>query len=187
MKEGKIAMEILVLMIVVVVTSAAILVLVQTGVITVKEAVSQPSVLNVEFLPLGRVGSLAVSEFNFCNFVDEGFNCLDKQDEFLPTENVYVRFVVESSTFNGEVLLVRNYRIRDPSGEVVLEVNQENDYNFEVASRKKVEPIVFADFFIMGEDAEPGKYTLDVLVANPLLDKRVTLSKKFTLVEEELE
>ncbi len=180
-KKGKVIVGILIVMILVVLTSAVILSLVKFGVIEVRDVTTEP-LLNAEFVPLERKGGLVVKDFQFCGFVDDDFECFNDRKEFDRLENVYVRFVVESSTSNGEVMLVRNYRIKNPSGEVVLELDQKNSYNFEI---KGEEPVIFADYFIMGEDAVLGEYVLDVVVENPLLDKRITLSKKFTLVSSD--
>ncbi|MBU0456764.1 MAG: hypothetical protein ABH824_04945 [Nanoarchaeota archaeon] len=184
-KKAKIATEILLMMVLVVITSAVVLILVQYGIITVKADVSTEPVLNTEFIPLGRSGYLAIKEFQFCNFVDENFNCFSEQNEFLRIEDVYVRFVVESSVYNGEVMLVRNYRVKDPLGNVILELDQRNNYDFEMKSSKKAEPIVFADYFILGGNAPLGEYTMEIIVENTLLDKKVVLTKKFDVVEME--
>lgn len=185
-KQGRIEIEVFMVLISMVFTSALILLLVYSGTIKVKEDVSAEPVLNTEFLPVGREGFLAVKEFSFCSYVDENLNCLSQQQEFSPLENVYVRFVAESSTFGSQVMLSRNYRIRNPSGTLVLEAEQKNVYNFELASSKDTEDVIFADFFVMGAEAMPGEYTLDVIMENPLLGKKVTVSKKFMIVEDGL-
>ena len=184
-KRGRIEIEVFMVLITMVFTSAIILLLVYSGTITVKEDVSTEPILNTEFLPAGREGFLAVKDFAFCSYVDENLNCLSRQQEFSPLENVYVRFVVESSTFGSQVMLSRNYRIRNPLGNVVLEAEQKNAYHFELSSVKKTENIIFADFFVMGEDAVPGEYTLDAIVENILLGEKVTLTQKFMIVEGE--
>ena len=185
-KNGKIEVEVFIVLITMVFTSAIILLLVYSGTLKVREDVSAEPILNTEFLPVGREGFLAVKEVAFCSYVDENLNCVRQQQEFSALENVYVRFVVESSTFDQQVILLRNYRIKNPLGEVVLEADQKNVYNFEVASAQDTEEVVFADFFVMGADALPGEYTLDVIVENSLLGKKVTASKKFMIVEEGL-
>lgn len=185
-KKGKIEIEVFIVLITMVFTSAIILLLVYSGTITVKGDVSAEPVLNTEFLPVGREGFLAVKEFAFCSYVDENLNCLSTQQQFSALENVYVRFVVESSTFNNQVMLLRNYRIKNPLGNVVLEAEHKNVYNFELASSKDTEEAIFADFFVMGAEAIPGEYTLDVIMENPLLGKKVTVAKKFMIVEAEV-
>ncbi len=182
-KKGKIEIEVFMVLITMVFTSAIILLLVYSGTITVKEDVSAEPVLNTEFLPVGREGFLAVKEFSFCSYVDENLDCLSAQQQFSALENVYVRFVVESSTFDNQVLLLRNYRIMNPSGNVVLEAEHKNVYNFEATSTKDTEETVFADFFVMGAEAMPGEYTLDVIMENPLLGKKVIVTKRFMIVE----
>ena len=182
-KKGKVIISLLIVMIVIVLTSAGILFLVKSGRIELKDVQTEP-VLNTEFLPTGRSGELAIRNFEFCDSVED-FVCGSSKEEFIPGENVYVRFVVESSTYNGDVSLVRNYRIRDPFGEIILEIDQKNDYNFAVRSNKGSESVVFADYFILEDDSELGEYALDIVVDNHLIDKKVTLSKKFKLVENE--
>ena len=182
-KSGRIEIEVFIVLITIVVTSAVILLLVKYGALEVREDVVAEPVLNTEFLPSGREGFLAVKDFAFCSYVDADLNCLSRQEEFGKTENVYVWFVVESTTYNNQILAARNYRIRDPIGTVIFEVDNKNTYNFELASDKNAEQVIFTDYFVMGEDAVTGEYTLDVIVENLLLGKKVTLSKKFMIVE----
>ncbi len=180
-KKGRVEIEMFMILITVVLTSAVILLLVKSGTIKVKDEIVAEPILNAEFLPAGKDGFLAVKEVNFCSYVDENLNCVSEQQKFNPTDNVYVRFVVQSSTLDNQAILVRNYRIRNPLGEVVLEADQKNTYNFDLTSSKNAEDIVFADFFVMGVDAVQGEYILDVIVENSLLDKTVTVSKKFMI------
>src|SRR3989338_8011966 len=88
-------MEVLVLMIVVVLTSGVILLLVNTGVITVKAQSNEP-ILNTEFIPLCREGSLVIKDFKFCENVDEFYNCENPKESFARGDKIYFRFVVES-------------------------------------------------------------------------------------------
>ena len=185
-KSGRIEIEVFIVLITIVVTSAVILLLVKYGALEVREDVVTEPILNTEFLPSGREGFLAVKDFAFCSYVDADLNCLGRQEEFGKTENVYVWFVVESTTYNNQILAARNYRIRDPIGTVIFEADNKNTYNFELASDKNAEQVIFTDYFVMGEDAVTGEYTLDVIVENPLLGKKVTLTKKFMIVEEML-
>ncbi|HLD40031.1 MAG TPA: hypothetical protein VJB13_02725 [Candidatus Nanoarchaeia archaeon] len=185
-RKGRIEVEVFVVLITIVITSAIILLLVKSGTLKVKDDVMPEPVLNAEFLPVGKEGSIAVKDVALCNYVDESLNCLSRQSEFGNTEPVYVWFVVESNVNDGQIMLLRNHKITNPRGEVVLQNEQKNAYNFELESNKNTEEVVFADFFVMGEDALPGEYTLDVVLENPLLDKKVTLTKKFTIVEKGL-
>ena len=174
-KKATIA-QLLGLLITVVLTSAGILLLVQAGIITVR-AESTESVLNTEFIPLGREGSLNLREFRFCGMVDAQLRCIEEKTSFKVGENVYVVFVVESSTYNGQVLLARNYRIKNPNGEVILDVDAKNNYNFDLHSGKEKELVTFADYFTLTD--EVGEYSLDVIVNNALLDKKITATKRF--------
>ena len=181
--RGRIEIELFIVLITIVVTSAVILLLVKSGTIEVKDDVITEPVLNAEFLPAGLEGFLAVKDFAFCGYVDEDLNCLNRQEEFGKTENVYVWFVVESSVTDGQVMLLRNHKITNPEGQVVLQAEQKEAYNLELQSEKNTENIIIADFFVMGADALPGEYTLDVILENQLLNKKVTLTKKFMIVE----
>lgn len=185
-KRGRIEIEVFIVLITIVFTSAVILLLVYSGAIKVKEDAAAEPVLNAEFLPVGKEGFLAVKQFDFCSEIDENLYCLETKEEFGKTENMYVRFVVENTVFDHGVILWRNYEIRNPLGEVVLQAEQKNAYNFELSSTKKTENIVFADYFVMGDDAIPGEYILDVIIENPLLEKKITLTKKFTVIEGEV-
>ena len=168
--------QLLGLLITVVLTSAGILLLVQAGVITVR-AESTESVLNTEFIPMGREGYLDLKEFKFCGLVDAQLRCVNEKSNFKVGEKVYVVFMVESSSYNGQVLLARNYRIRNPAGEVILDVDAKNSYDFDVQSSKEQEVVTFADYFTLTD--EVGEYALDVIVENPLLSKKITATKRF--------
>ena len=184
-KRGKIEMEMFIVLITMVFTSAVILFLVYSGTIEVKEGASSEPVLNAEFLPAGREGVLAIKDFDFCSYVDENLNCLAEQDEFGKAENVYVRFVVESSVTGGQAILLRNYEMRNPSGEIILRAEQKNAYNFELSSTRSTENVVFGEYFVIGEDAVAGEYTLDVIIENPLFEKKITLTQSFEVVDWE--
>lgn len=182
-KQGKIEVEVFAVLITMVFTSAVILFLVYSGTIEVKEGISSEPVLNAEFLPAGREGVLAIKEFDFCSYVDENLNCLAEQDEFGKAENVYVRFVVESSVTGGQAMLLRNYEMRNPLGEIILQAEQNNAYNFELSSARSTENVVFGEYFVIGEDAVAGEYTLDVIIENQLIEKKITLTKTFKVID----
>ena len=182
-KRGRIEIEVFIVLITIVVTSAVILLLVKFGTIEVRDDVVAEPVLNAQFLPAGREGFLAVKDFAFCSYVDADLNCVGKPEEFSKGEDVYVWFVVESSVIDGQVMLLRNHEIVDPQGQIVLRAEQKDAYTTELQSGKKEESIVFADFFVLGSDAIPGEYTLNIILENPLLNKKVTLTKKFMIVE----
>jgi len=180
-KKGRVFVQILILLIVIVFTSAVVLLLINLDVINVSDKGST-SLLDTEFIPVGgRVGFLAVKEFDFCGFINEDFECFGEGEEFLSGEDVYVRFLVESSTSNGQVMLVRNYRMINPSGEVILELDQKNDYNYETKTDQERERIAFADFFPTDENFEEGEYSLEIVIVNPLLKKEIVVTKKFLL------
>jgi hypothetical protein len=178
-KKGGIAIEVLVMLVVVVITSAVIFFLVSKGIVSVKADVNREPLLNTEFVPVGREGSLAIKEFSFCDFVGENYQCVGKGNDFPVSDDIYFVFVVEVSPYNGQVMLVENYRLKDPSGRLLLDVDEKNNFNFEIKSNKQKELIAFKDYFILSPDAELGEYTLELVMENPLIDRRATIVKTF--------
>jgi hypothetical protein len=79
--------------------------------------------------------------------------------------------------------LVENYRIRNPYGEIILDVDQKNNLHFDVSSKERVEMVTFKDYFKLGNDLPLGEYTLELVIENPLLDKKVVRSEKFVVVQ----
>lgn len=175
--------ELIVLLIVIVVTSAAMLLLVKFNIITLKTDGAQEPVLNAEFIPYAREGTLVIKEFSFCRSVDDAYNCLGGGAVFIFDEPVYYRFGVESSTFNGDIKIVKNYRIKGPTGEVLLEVGNDQQYQFDVSSNNDKETVLFKDYFVIPSGLPAGEYTLELVVENPLLTKTTTLAQKFVVGE----
>ncbi len=181
-KKASAMVELLVLLVVAVLSSAVVLLLVRGGVLEVKSTPAEyEQVLNAEFLPYGEAGYLAVKESKLCGFVDTSFRCFDEKNEFQRGEKVYLVFLVESSTAQGQVQVVRNYRLLDPAGRVLLQLDQRNSYQFVQQSEKDFESVAFADFFATAADNLPGEYVLEVIVENPLLEKKVILTERFVL------
>ncbi len=180
-KKASVLIEILIFLVAAVFLSATILFLVKSGIIQTKSSYEEVSVLNTEFLPMGRGGTLVLKQFDFCGYIDENLNCLNKMDSFERGENVYIRFVVESSVYNGDVLIVRNYRMKNPNGDVILEVDETNNFNFAAKSNRESEKVTIADFIPTMDNYPEGEYTVDLIVENPLLNKKVTGSSKFML------
>jgi hypothetical protein len=179
-KRGKAVVEILVLLIVVVTTSVVVLLLVKGGVLSVRADAGDQPILNTEFIPFGRGGSLVIKEIKFCSYVDEEFNCLRELKDFTIGSDVHVWVLVESSPYDGNVMLVSNYQIKNPSGEIVLEVDESNNFHFDLIS-DDVEPVVFTNYFTTANGASLGEHTLNIIIENPLLNKKVIASRKFTL------
>ncbi len=173
--------ELIVLLIIVVVTSATILLLVKFNVLTLKVDTNQEPVLNAEFIPYAREGTLVVKEFSFCRSVDDAYNCLGGGAVFTFDQPVNFRFGVESSTFNGDIKVIKNYRIRGPLGDVLLDVGNDQQYQFDVSSNNDKETVLFKDYFVIPSGLPSGEYTLELVVENPLLTKTATLSEKFVV------
>lgn len=181
--RATVMMELLIFVITVVLTSVLVLFLVQTGVIAVQADGSEAvePILNAEFIPLAREGTLAVKEFQFCDSVNEFYQCGQEKSNFVLGEEVHFRFVVESSAYNGEVMLVENYRLLAPDGKVILDVDEKNNFYFNQPSSKKTEQVTFKDYFIAGYELADGEYTLELQLENPLLNKNVAIIKKVGL------
>ena len=180
MKQAKIEVRILLFLIIVGITSASVLSLVRFGILTPKSG-GDVNLLNAEFIPFGREGYLVVKDFKFCEFVDEKFRCIGAKDHFRVGDKMYVVFLVQSSTSNSQIMMVRNYQIKDAQGTVKLELDQKNNYQLDVNSKKDAEIVAFADYFTLSEDYKSGRYTLDIIVDNPLLNKKITLKKEFVV------
>jgi len=178
-RKGKLELEIMIFLILLLGVSALIFGLIHFGIISVRPGVEQVLVLNTEFLPLGRGGSLAIPQFQFCNWVDQSYRCLNPQNSFNFGDQVHFMLMVESSTYQGGVKLIENYQVLSPSGKVVLDAETKNDFNFELNSKKDTEKIYLQDYFIINPGGEAGTYTLNLIMYNPLLDKKVTLTKNF--------
>ncbi len=173
--------ELIVLLIIIVVTSATILLLVKFNVLTLKADGGQEPVLNAEFIPYAREGTLVVKEFSFCRSVDDAYNCLGGGAVFIFDELVYYRFGVESSTFNGDIKIVKNYRIRGPAGDILLDVGNDQQYEFNTLSKNDKETVLFKDYFVIPSGLPAGEYTLELVVENPLLTKTTTMVQKFVI------
>src|SRR3989344_5767929 len=107
-KKASVMIEIMIFLVIAVFLSATILFLVKSGVIQTKESYEEVNVLNTEFLPMGRGGSLTIKQFQFCGDVSSDYTCINPKATFLPGEEVHFRFLAESSTYNSQVMLVEN-------------------------------------------------------------------------------
>lgn len=180
-KKASTIIEFLLILVAVVLTSAVVLFLVQKGIVNVKADTSQQPLLNTEFIPFAREGTLAIKEFQFCQYVDEQYQCLEPKQTFARGEEVHFRFVVESTTSNGAVKIAENYRITSPSGQVILEANTENNFDYDTTSSQTKESLVFKDYFTLGFGLPSGTYNLDLILENPYLIKQVTYTKTFVV------
>jgi len=179
-KSGGIVTQILIMLIVVVATSATVLILIQTGVLTVR-ADADTNILDSSFLPYAKEGHLLIKNFQFCTDIDARYQCLEPKDTFKIGEKVYFLVDLESSVTDGAVKLVKNYRIRGPDGKVMLEANAKNTLNFETKSVKEKERIKLKDYFIPVGKLPTGEYTIELTINNILIEQKVQLSETFEL------
>ena len=180
-KKGGIAKEALIMLVTVVFTSAIVFGLVKAGVVEVSEN-SQESMLNTEFIPYERSGEVLIKNFRFCDSIASITGCTDTKEIFSIGEEVHFFFNVLTSTFQGDVILVENYRILGPVGQVLLEVDQKNDYYFTIKSPEEKQTVYFTDYFVLEEGDPIGEYTVQLLITNQLLNKEVTLSRSINVV-----
>src|SRR3989344_2235337 len=130
-KKGGIVTQILVMLILVIITTAVILYLVQTGIISPKPAGEEVDILNANFIPIGNDGVLVIKQLDLCRAVDDQLNCYVKTETFSIRDPLYIRALVTSTAVNSKLSLVRAYKITDFSGNVVLKLDQENERTLE--------------------------------------------------------
>ncbi|MBI2572965.1 hypothetical protein HYV86_03850 [Candidatus Woesearchaeota archaeon] len=178
--KGSVLVQVAVIAIVAAITTGIMLLLIYVGAFEESsDQAQQVSLLNTEFIPLGRGGDLQIRQFDFCKYVDVKFNCYQKTDVFAKGDEIYLRFLVQSSTYDNQIMLVRNYRIVNPQGNIILNLEEKNSYLLEHESTKENEPAAFADYFTLGDNPDLGEYQVEIMVENPLLDKRISLVKRF--------
>ena len=176
-QQGSVIIQALIYLVVIILSSAGVLLLINLGVLTPKN--SNEEILLSEFIPLGRSGELQITEFNFCGNVDSNFDCISPKEEFSPGEEVHFNFVVESSTYDGQIMVVENYRLMNPEDKILLEVDEKNNFHFDLQSNQDSERVKLKDYFVLGDEEKEGQYTLELLIENPLLNKKVTLTRSF--------
>jgi len=178
-KKGNLTVQILVLLIVIVFTSATMLLLLKLDVIN--PSGSQEELLNTEFIPVAREGNLEISNFQFCAFIDANKNCVSPRNRFDVGSEVHFRFVAKSSPVNGVLNLVENYRLERGDGLLVLEAQDKDNFYYSLDSTKAEEEIIFTDSFTTGADVQDGQYTLHLILSNPVAGKVVTEDYGFML------
>ncbi|MBT3836193.1 hypothetical protein HOD05_05405 [Candidatus Woesearchaeota archaeon] len=175
--KGKLAVQLLTFLVVAVLSSAIMLTLVQTGVLSVR-AENQPSLLDSEFVPVGRVGTLAITSFDFCRSIGDTLNCVGETDDFNVNQEIHFKFVVETTTSYGQIQLVENYRVKDSEGNIILNADTEDDFYFDLETDQKQELVTMAEYFLISNS---GDYTLELIVKNPHLGKTTTITEGFSV------
>lgn len=183
-KKGGIVTQILVMLIIVIITTAVILYLVQAGIISPKPAGEEVNILNANFIPISNEGVLVIKQLDLCRAVDDQLNCYVKSETFSIGDPIYIRALVVSTAVNSKLSLVRSYKITDPSGNIILTLDQENERTLETTlSETREESLAFSDALFFNKDLNPGEYILELVVSNPELQKKTTLVRKVTLTE----
>ena len=178
-KNGKVVVEILIFMIAVVMISAGVLFLIKTGFLNPQPENSEVNLLNTEFLPTGRDAGISLMEFDVCSYIQTNLFC-SKKDYFYTGETVFVRLIVGTSFTNGEAILDRKYTLLNSENQNILTLEASDNYQISVGND---EPLMVTDEFILPEDLEEGTYLLDVLIENPLINKKVSGKKELALVK----
>ncbi len=173
-------LEIFIVLVAIVLTSALILFLVKEGVLTVNSNTDQ-QILNAEFIPYERQGSLAIKDFSFCAYVNEQYQCLEPQTTFTLGDDAYFRFTIDTTPYYGDVIIIENYRILSAAGKLMLDVDLKKNFQYDAQSQEKIESIFFKDYFSIGKGIPNGQYTLELNIENPLLNKQATLKKPFLI------
>ena len=132
MKKAKLAVEILVMMIVAVLTTATLLYLIQAGVVEVKNNPNQQEVLDIDLFSVANQGYLDIREFEFCGGVNQNYQCAFPGNEFYLGDEVHFKFLVNINTFQDQIKLIENYRIKDNKGDVILDVDLSNNVRFKM-------------------------------------------------------
>ena len=182
-KKGEFAKEALLMLVTIVITSALVFSLVQFGLVNVDEQASNDDFLNTEFVPYNRGGELTIRDFRFCSKTNAASGCVIEQNIFQLGEEVHFFFDAATTVYGGDLVLAENYRLINPSGKVLLEINENEDFVFEKRSAESREAIHFTDFFYLGENELVGVYTIELVVRNPITSKEATLTKQFTAVQ----
>ncbi len=182
-KKGEFAKEALLMLVTIAVTSALVFSLVQFGFIEVSGQASNDDFLNAEFVPYERSGELTIRNFRFCDKTNSESGCLVEQNIFQLGEEVHFFFDVASTVYGGDLVLTENYRLIDPSGRVLLEIDENQDFVFEKRSGETREVVHYTDFFFLGANELVGVHTVELVVKNPITGKSATLSKQFIAVQ----
>ena len=61
---------------------------------------------------------------------------------------------------------------------VIIDAESDEAFHIDETSNERKELITFADYFIVNA-GQSGEYTLDLILENPLIGKKTTLSKRF--------
>ncbi len=179
-ERSAVPFDILLFLAIVVITSAVLLSLLSFGFITLKD---QPpaQILNTEFIPFERDGTMVISTFEFCSSVDLAYACINPKDTFKFGEPIHFRILIQSDPVNNIIRLEENYRIKGPQNQIFLEIGDREAFQFEKTTGNDAQNVIIADSFTIDSDLPQGEYTLDLFIENPLLQKTTTLSRPFTV------
>ena len=177
-KKGTVT-EIMIMLVLIVITSAVILLLVNYGVLNVKAESNEP-ILMTEFLPLEEISVFTITDIVFCQFIDPNNKCINPREEFTVGQPLFIAFTLQSSPKNNQIEVLRNYRIIDPNGETMLDLIEDNTFRESITSNA-VKEMFFGNYFIISEDFMLGEYTLELYVRNDLIGKQVVRRKSFVV------
>jgi hypothetical protein len=179
-KKAGITTQVIAILIVVVFTSALILYLINSGIITPKEQ-NEVDVLNTRFLYQRESGELKVNFIKACELVSPDFECINERTDFKFNEQIHFLISVESPSHNGKINLVENYEVKNPTKQVVLSANPKDNFYFEKEVITQSDTILFKDFFVIN-DGESGEYVANFIIQNPMINKHVGVAKSINIL-----
>jgi hypothetical protein len=179
-ERSAVPFDILLFLAIVVITSAVLLSLLHFGILTLQDR-ADADLLNTEFIPFERDGTMIISKFEFCSEVDSTYTCINPKDVFRFGEQIHFRVLVRSDPVNSIIRLEENYRIIGPQSQIFLEVGDRDAFLFEKAAEGDAELVAIADSFTIDSTLPTREYTLELFIENPLLNKKTTISRTFTV------
>lgn len=181
--KASVIVNIMVFLVIIVITSGILLLLLNVGVLKTKT--STENVLNTEFLPGAREGTLGIASLQLCADV-VNYECIIEKDYFFTEDTVYFLAKVQTTSYNGEIQLIENYRLLSPSEKILVDADKKDNFHYALASNQN-EEVVITDSFSLGGNSEVGEYSLEFVIENPLLGKEITITRTFTadVFEEE--
>jgi hypothetical protein len=178
-------MQIIIVLIVVVFTSALILFLIKTDIISPKEQ-SDVDVLNSQFLYARESGELKVNFIKTCEQVTNNFECINEKSDFIFGDEIHFLLAIESPAYNGKINLVENYEVKNPNKQLILAADPKDNYYFEKEVITPIDYIYFNDFVTINS-GEDGEYVATFMVKNEQLGKEIGASISFNIKSLDLD
>ncbi len=178
-------LSLLVALIIVLATSAGVFFLVRTGVLPVapqQQGQEERLILPIqEAVQLPKENALKITEIKLCEQVNLHLDCINEKTAFKRGETVYFTLLVETTVISNNVRLIANFGINDENGKPILAVEEQNEFPISAKSIGKTEQLRLQNSFTFEESDQPGAYILEIVVANPLINKKASKTKEFMI------